>query len=85
MYKKQYDLSVCFNHEFHAGQRYKIKHGRAIREMIVDSVTDRSVSFTDVNDSRIRCSGEKRTVHVPCCQSCIIDGCDAVFSYDMIR
>lgn len=79
------------NHEFVIGQRYMIKHGSYCRTMRVDSIGDGFVRFVDVNDSRVMCSGELYSICLQSClclqscQSCNIDGCDVVFSYDLIR
>lgn len=77
-------LYGCSNREFKEGQLYKIRHGQYDRTMRVESVSDGFVRFVDVNDSRIKCSGEIYTVNMPSCQSCNIDGCDIVFSYEII-
>lgn len=70
--------------KFQEGARYRIKHGTFNRIMRVDTVKDGFVRFVDVYDSRIKCSGELFEVQLPNCQSCNIDGCDMVFSYDRV-
>ena len=77
--------AIRVNGTFAAGQRYKIRHGKLYRTMRVDTVRDGYVRFIDVDDPRIRCSGELYSVSNPKCQSCNIDGCDMVFSYEMLK
>lgn len=86
MSKREYSQreTVCVNHSFKVGQRYKIRHGTLYRVMRVDTIKDGYARFVDVHDSRVRCSGEIYSVSLPSCQSCNIDGCDMVFSYDVM-
>lgn len=81
LFKKMYRKSI--NDKFEAGQLYRIRHGTFYRTMRVESVGDGFVRFVDVNDSRVKCSGEIFTLRMPTCQSCSIDGCDMVYSYDV--
>lgn len=81
----KYETTLVVNKSFKIGQRYMIRHGRFHRTMRVETVKDGFVRFVDVNDSRVKCSGELFSVSLPSCQSCNIDGCDMVFSYDVMR
>ena len=73
---------ITLNREFDEGQLYVIRCGKRTRTMRVDSIGEGFARFVDVNDSRVRCSGEIFTITMPACQSCNIDGCDMVYSYD---
>lgn len=75
---------IAINQKFSVGQLYPVKHGKCIRTMRVEAIGSGFVRFVDVNDSRIKCSGELFIVTMPSCQSCNIDGCDMVYSYDKL-
>lgn len=85
MKKREYDSTSCLNNIFRVGQLYTIRHGKIERTMRVSSVDNGVCRFVDVHDSRIKCSGEIFQVSLPTCQSCNIDGCDMVFSYDALK
>ena len=85
MRKREYDATLCVNDRFKTGQLYTIRHGKIARTMRVMAVSDGVCRFVDVYNSRIKCSGEIFQVSLPTCQSCNIDGCDMVFSYDALK
>ena len=77
--------TFCLNKEFKTGQLFVVNHGKIQRTMRVTSIKGDIVRFVDVNDSRIKCSGQLLYVPMPSCQSCNIEGCDMVFSFDALK
>lgn len=71
------------NKIFKIGQIYTIRSGNAFCDMKVVSISDGFCRFEGVNDPQIRCSGILYQLTYPKAQSCDIDGCDMVFSYDV--
>jgi len=85
MRKDSENETFCLNKEFREGQLFVVNNGQSKRTMRVDSIKGGFARFIDVNDSRIKFSGKILKVTMPSCQSCNIDGCDMVFSYDALK
>lgn len=71
------------NSIFKVGQIYTVRRGKAFLDMKVISISDGFCRFEGVQDPQVRCSGILYQLTLPKAQSCDIDGCDMVFSYDV--